>query len=310
MLARWWVTLSVLLFLLGYFGWWRVFPDPLTRLFQALPPNQGLYLYVDLKGLRGAPALRTMLDSPDSPLGAYQSLLGEAGFLEALETEGLALSVGGAKVRAVSYGTMSQDRLRAYVQQRGGNCDETRTHPICQVNAGTPPRELTLEMLDDDILSVSYGGGVENAGDHGEEGAADLAPIVRAQILDGALLWCALQPSQIEKMSDALPPTAVNLAFFARALNNAERAYLWIEQEDVAASFSLLLAAETTSAEEAAELSGLLGSLNRFAAAAADTGRGDSPSPWGKVLRSGEFAQAEETVHAIWRLDPLVRKNP
>ena len=310
MLARWWVTLAVLLFLLGYFGWWRVFPDPLTRLFQALPPDQGIYLYADVKGLRSAPVLRALLDSPESPLGAYRSLIGEAGFLEASETEGLVLSMSGRHVRLVAYGTISQSRLRTYVDQRGGNCEETLPRETCRFSAGTPAREITLKMLDEDLLSVSYLAGPEDAGDHSTEGAGDLAPLVRAQILDGALLWCALRPQQIDEIAAALPPGAVNLAFFARALENAERAYLWIEQEDVAGSFSLLLAAETASPDDAAELNGLLLSLNRFAAAAADTGRGESPSEWGQVLRSGEFAQVEETVQAIWSLDSVLRRSP
>ncbi len=310
MLARWWVTLAVLLFLLGYFGWWRVFPDPLTRLFQALPPDQGIYLYADVKGLRSAPVLRALLDSPESPLGAYRSLIGEAGFLEASETEGLVLSMSGRHVRLVAYGTISQSRLRTYVDQRGGNCEETLPRETCRFSAGTPAREITLKMLDEDLLSVSYLAGPEDAGDHSTEGAGDLAPLVRAQILDGALLWCALRPSRIDEIAAALPPGAVNLAFFARALENAERAYLWIEQEDVAGSFSLLLAAETASPDDAAELNGLLLSLNRFAAAAADTGRGESPSEWGQVLRSGEFAQVEETVQAIWSLDSVLRRSP
>ena len=310
LLARWWVTLAVLLFLLGYFGWWRVFPDPLTRLFQALPPDQGIYLYADVKGLRSAPVLRALLDSPESPLGAYRSLMGEAGFLEASETDGLALSMSGRHVRFVAYGTISQSRLRTYVEQRGGNCEETLPRETCRFSAGTPAREITLKMLDEDLLSVSYLAGPEDAGDHSTEGAGDLAPLVRAQILDGALLWCALRPSRIDEIAAALPPGAVNLAFFARALENAERAYLWIEQEDVAGSFSLLLAAETASPDDAAELNGLLLSLNRFAAAAADTGRGESPSEWGQVLRSGEFAQVEETVQAIWSLDSVLRRSP
>ncbi len=307
MLARWWVTLAALLFLLGYFGWWRVFPDPLTRLFQALPADQGLYLYADVKGLRSAPVLRALLDSPESPLGAYRSL---TGFLEASETEGLALSMSGRHVRLVAYGTISQSRLRTYIEQRGGNCEETQPRETCRFSAGTPTREITLKMLDEDLLSVSYLADPEDAGGHSAEGAGDLAPLVRAQILDGALLWCALRPQQIDEIAAALPPGAVNLAFFARALENAERAYLWIEQEDVAGSFSLLLAAETASPDDAAELSGLLLSLNRFAAAAADTGRGDSPSEWGQVLRSGEFAQVEETVQAIWSLDSVLRRSP
>ena len=307
MLARWWVTLAALLFLLGYFGWWRVFPDPLTRLFQALPADQGLYLYADVKGLRSAPVLRALLDSPESPLGAYRSL---TGFLEASETEGLALSMSGRHVRLVAYGTISQSRLRTYIEQRGGNCEETQPRETCRFSAGTPTREITLKMLDEDLLSVSYLADPEDAGGHSAEGAGDLAPLVRAQILDGALLWCALRPQQIDEIAAALPPGAVNLAFFARALENAERAYLWIEQEDVAGSFSLLLAAETASPDDAAELSGLLLSLNRFAAAAADAGRGDSPSEWGQVLRSGEFAQVEETVQAIWSLDSVLRRSP
>ena len=308
--ARWWVTLAVLLFLAAYFGWWRIFPDPLTRLFRALPAGQGLYLYADLKGLRTAPALRTMLESPESPFGNLRSLLAETSFLDDMETEGLALSMSGPRIRLVAQGGISQSRLQAFVEKQGGDCNDARSHETCRVRVGTPARELTLEMVDDDLLAASYEKHSGDVSDHSEEVAGTLAPIVRTQALDGALLWCAMQPSQIEEISDALPTGVVNLAFFARALKDAERVYLWIEREDVAASFSLLLVAETASADDSAELNSLLLSLNRFAAAAADTGRGDSPSEWGQVLRSGEFSQMQESVQAIWRLGPLLRRGP
>ena len=311
MLARWWVTLAAALFLLGYVGWWRVFPDSLTRLFQSLPSDQGLYLYVDLEGLRNAPSLQLLLGSDGGPLGAYREMFGDVGFLDGPEADSLALSMSGDYARAVVHGGISQSQVRTYVIERGGACQASGAQETCRFKVGNPRRELVLAMLDRDLLSVSYAATPEAASlaDDNNEDARDLAPLLRSHVLDGALLWCALQPSRIEDISKALPPGTLNLTLFARALKNAESAYLSVEQEDAAGSFSLRLEAYSSSPEKAAELNELLFGLNRLAAAAADVGRGDTPSQWGQVLRSGKFAQTEAAVEAIWSLDPVLRSS-
>ena len=308
LLARWWVTLAAALFLLGYVGWWRVFPDSLTRLFQSLPSDQGLYLYVDLEGLRNAPSLQSLLGSDGGPLGTYRAMFGDVGFLDGPAADSLALSMSGDYARVVVHGGISQSQVRTYVIEHGGACQASGAQEICRFKAGNPSRELVLAMLDRDLLSVSYAATPEDASfaDDNNEDARDLAPLLRSQVLDGALLWCALEPSRIEDISKALPPGTLNLTFFARALQNADRAYLSVEQEDTPGSFSLRLEAHSSSTEKAAELSELLFGLSRLGAAAADAGRRDTPSQWGQVLRSGEFAQTEAVVAAIWSLDPVL----
>ena len=312
LLTRWWVTGAALLFLLGYWGWQRVFPDTLTRLFQSLPADQGIYLYVDLERLRSAPALRLLINSEDGPLGSYRQAFGEMGFLGTYEPAALAFSIDGQEARLVLHGQLQPSRVRAAVAARNGACKKSQNYEICQVTAGGPSRDLVLALLDEDLVAVAYS--LSSGGDPqfvltGDAG--ELAPLARAQTLDGAVLWAAVLPSRLDEISASLPPGTLNLTLFARVLKNAEVAYLSIEEEDAPGTFTLRLDAEASKPEDAAELSGLLFGLNQFAAAAADSGRAGSSSRWGRVLRSAEFAHSESRVQAVWSLDPVLsQKHP
>ena len=326
--GRWWPVLGVVIGVLGYLFWRNLAPDPPKRLFALLPDNHALYAYADVEAMREA---AFFFDDASAPVWELIDLGGTFAeyrvFLSEAEVIGAALSVGEHELRAVLSGRFTTPELKAQAERRGGHCEERlaprpdsplthftsspgeKSRLTCSVD--TPEGDIRLRLSGDDLLEIvdRRPRTVEPA-DSGH--AAFLAAPARQSIREGAVLWVALRPSRLEAVMKDPPRVMVNLALFARALRQAQWAYLTLGYGREAPSLRLHLEAFTESAEDAQEMHGVLSGLNEFAAVMADRrSSADGAGLWGPVLRTAEFAQQGATVRALWQIDPaLLRSRP
>ena len=301
---RWWPVLGVVVGVLGYLLWRNLAPDPPERLFALLPDNHALYAYVDVEAMRQAAFFFDAASAPVRELidrggifAAYRVFLSEA------EVTGAALSVGEHEIRTVLSGRFTASALMAHVERQGGHCEDF----TCSVES--PEGDIRLRLSGDDLLEIvdRRPRTVEPA-DSGH--AAFLAAPARQSIREGAVLWGALRPSRLEAVMKDPPRGMVNLALFARALRQAQWAYLTLGYGREAPSLRLHLQAFTESAEAAQEMHGVLSGLNEFAAAMADRrSSADGADPWGPVLRTADIAQQGATVRALWQIDPALLRG-
>ena len=296
--------LGVVVGVLGYLLWRNLAPDPSERLFALLPDNHALYAYADVEAMRQAAFFFDAASAPAWELIDRSGTFAEYRvFLSEAEVTGAALSVGEHEIRAVLSGRFTASALKAQVERQGGHCEDF----TCSVD--TPEGDIRLRLSGDDLLEIvdRRPRTVEPA-DSGH--AAFLAAPARQSIREGAVLWVALRPSRLEAVMKDPPRDIVNLALFARALRQAQWAYLTLGYDREASRLQLRLEAFAETPEAAQEMHGVLSGLNAFAAAMADRSSGDAGAgPLGRVLRTAEFVQHGATVRGLWQIDPALLRG-
>ena len=306
--VRWWPVLGVVVGVLGYLLWRNLAPDPSERLFALLPDNHALYAYADVEAMRET---AFFFDAASAPV---RELIDRGGafaeyrvFLSEAEVTGAALSVGEHEIRAVLSGRFTAPELMKHVERQGGHCEDQTSRITCSVD--TPEGDIRLRLSSDDLLEIvdRRPRTIEPA-DPGN--AAFLAAPARQSIREGAVLWVALRPSRLEAVMKDPPRGMVNLALFARALRQAQWAYLTLGYGREASRLQLRLEAFAETPEAAQEMHGVLSGLNAFAAAMTDRrSSADGADPWGPVLRTADIAQRGATVRALWQIDPALLRG-
>lgn len=301
---RWWPVLGVVVGVVGYLLWQSLAPDPPKRLFALLPDNHALYAYADVEAMRET---AFFFDAASAPV---RELIDRGGtfaeyrvFLSEAEVTGAALSVGEHEIRAVLSGRFTAPELMKHVERQGGHCEDF----TCSVES--PEGDIRLRLSGDNLLEI-VGRRPRTVEPADPGNAAFLAAPARQSIREGAVLWVALRPSRLEAVMKDPPRGMVNLALFARALRQAQWAYLTLGYGREASRLQLRLEAFAETPEAAQEMHGVLSGLNAFAAVMADRSSGaDGAGPWGPVLRTADIAQQGATVRALWQIDPALLRG-
>ena len=303
MAGPWGGALVVAVGVLGYLGWRHFRQDPLQNLFEFLPAGHGLYVYLDIETIRSSLLLTSgdtvpRLLNEKGRLAEHLSALSEAG------VEGIALSVGVGEIHAAGWGAFQGAALRTYIEQQGMSCAGPSGHLICSIASEHTRTEIHLrnnkriEIVD--RSTASYG--TSKRGN-----ATFLAVPARTSLRNGAVLWMALQPAQLEAAMKDPPRDMLNLTLFARALKGATIAYVVLEPNLTSRVLDLKLIAFAPTPELAAKMRRVVEDTNNLAAAAIDAALDKSesaPSPWAQLFRTGTFTQEDTTVQATWKLDP------
>jgi hypothetical protein len=124
----------------------------------------------------------------------------------------------------------------------------------------------------------------------------------RERLAQGALLWATFEPNRAEQALLDPPPGWTNLRFFARALQKADRGYLYVD-ELPDGELRITLKASCADSDQADSVTKVLTGLNRLAAAALEAGRAEEPPPEVRVLRAARIVNTQTNVVAIWVLD-------
>ena len=299
--GRYGPLLAVAIGVLGYLGWRQLRTDPLDSLFESLPADHGLYAYLDVETIRSSLSFAGGDTLPDL-LAEKGRLADHLSVLTKANVEGVALSVGVDEIHAAGWGAFHVDALRSYIEQQDMTCTGPDENLACSIESEDTTTEIHLrdgnriEIIDRSIEA-------HRTPDSGD--ASFLTGPARTSLRNGAILWMALHPPQLEAAMKHPPRDMVNLTLFARALKGATIAYVVLEPNLASRLLDLKLIALAPSSDLAAKMHRVVEDTNNLAAAAIDaSSREGESSAWAQLFRTGEFTQEGTTVQASWRLDP------
>jgi len=297
------LTPAVLLlaWLLALAGCTRPADDPATRLLRQLPPEQALYVYLDLGRIRESPSLQPILRNGNVFPGELSDLARTAGLDYRADLDAVALSLGTKGTHLAIRGRFDEQAVKQALESAGADCLESLRQSPCTLEPGGSRPALSLLLRADDLLRVAI---AKDIADAGEMLAADFQMLVvqaRERLDHGAVFWATFEPGRAEQALAHPPAGLANLRFFARALQKADRGYFYAD-ELPDGKLQVTLKASCADHSQAASVSNLLTGLNRLAVAALESGQGDDP-PGAQVLREARIVNTQTTVVAIWVLD-------
>ena len=282
-------------------GCGRLPDDPSTRLLRHLPAEQALYLYVDVERLRNSPSLEPILRKSSVLPAELAELATDAGLDYLAEADAAALSLGVKGAHLAVRGRFDEARLRQALQRAGAVCSQSLRSSPCTIESRGSRPALSLLLRAEDLLRISVGGAIGEAGANGAE-FQKLVVQARQQLDRGAVLWTTFEPSRTEQALEHPAAGLANFKLFARALQKADRGYFYAE-ELLGGELQVTLKAECADLGQATSVSNLLTGLNRLATTALEAGRADEPPPGVKVLRGARIASTATQVVAVWVLD-------
>lgn len=218
------------------------------------------------------------------------------------DVDAIALSLGTKGTHLVVQGRFDEAALRQALRSAGADCSEPLRRVPCRLEPVGSRPALSVLLRADDLLRVSIG---KDIADAGEMLAADFQVLVvqaRERLQHGAVFWATFEPSRADQALAHPPAGLANLRFFARALQKADRGYFYAD-ELPDGKLQVTLKASCADTSQAASVSNLLTGLNRLAVAALESGQGDDPPPGARVLREARIVNTQTTVVAIWVVD-------
>jgi len=266
-----------------------------------LPPEQALYVYLDLGRIRESPSLQPILRNGNVFPGELSDLARTAGLDYRADLDAVALSLGTKGTHLAIRGRFDEQAVKQALESAGADCLESLRQSPCTLEPGGSRPALSLLLRADDLLRVAI---AKDIADAGEMLAADFQMLVvqaRERLDHGAVFWATFEPGRAEQALAHPPAGLANLRFFARALQKADRGYFYAD-ELPDGKLQVTLKASCADHSQAASVSNLLTGLNRLAVAALESGQGDDP-PGAQVLREARIVNTQTTVVAIWVLD-------
>jgi hypothetical protein len=282
-------------------GCGRLPDDPATRLLRQLPAEQALYFYVDVAGLRNAPSLAPVLLENAVLPAEIQELAGVTGVDYLADADAVAVSLGTKGTHLAVRGRFDEARLKEAMESTGAVCSQPLRSSPCTIEPRGSRPSLSVLLRAEDLLRASVGNSI---GEAGADGAAFQKLLVQARerLEGGALLWATFEPHRTELALGRSAGSLAKLGLFARALQKADRGYLYAE-ELPGGELQIQLQADCADEGQAASVSNLLTGLNRLATTALEAGNRDEPPPGVSALRGARIASTASKVVAVWVLD-------
>ncbi len=264
----------------GAFFYWRFRSlGPIERTLSRLPEGLAIEAYVAPAALKRAPKAFDDLDI-------------------AAAADALALGLGNGQIYAVAAGGFDPADARAKLARAGIDCPAEFPDAPCVGVRDTG--WLSVELLDANLMGVSYGGDREGVRRlEGRRSDSESAERARLEVRSGALAWAAVRSRRLEQAMAAPPEGWINLKLFARALRNAPVAFLTVRPTPLADGLYVDLEAPCADDADAAELRGIVEELNRFALKLSEK-RGIEG--WRPILESLDLAVKGPVVSARWML--------
>lgn len=298
------LLLALIAFLATAFSCARVPEDAATRLMRQLPPGQPIYVYLDVARLRGSASLEPVVRTGTMFPAGIRDLANAAGLDYLADVDAAAIAMGPKGAHLAVEGRFDEAAVRQALESAGAACEQSlRTSP-CTLAARDSRPELSLSLRAGDLLRVSFGTGLSGSPRLIETSLQRIVVQVRERLDQGALLWATFEPGRAEQVLTNPPPGLSNLRFLARALQKADRGYLYLD-ELPEGELRVTLKASCADSSEADSVSKVLTGLNRLAATALEAGKGEAPPPEAGVLRRASIVNTQTTVVAIWVLDQL-----
>ncbi len=288
-------------------GWW-LWRQKRDRevLFDRLPGENVLLLYLDMDRLRHASALLPALRARVDPDPDYAAFVRQTGFDYERDLDRAAVCYLPDRVYVVARGRFDPARLRQYALAQGGSCAGEGLEKPCSMPASRLNRKISLVLISPKILALATApepDAVRQLGATPTPNALPLAQAAARSTDPAALLWATATPPALAGVLNGTTDMSPNLALFPRALAGADRVYLFVT--DRTPSLEVSLQAVCRSENQAQELRRLLQGLNDFIGGMLRGPRSGEPAhAWGKVLATAAIRQEQSAVRATWMIDP------
>lgn len=297
-------------------GWWlwRQKQDQ-GLLFDRLPGENVLLVYLDVDRLRHADSLAPLLRQRVDPDPDYKSFVRQTGFDYQRDLDGAAVCYLTDRVYVLARGRFDAARLRRYALAQGGSCEGVSggagLDRPCRMPASQPGRTISFLLLSPRVLALATAPEPDAVRQLETAPEPSAAPLAKAAVVAGdspPLLWATATPAGLDRALQDSPSLSPNLALFSRALAGAQRAYLLIA--DQSPNLQISLRAVCASEVQAGEIRRLLQGLNDLVAGVMRAPRlGNQSNIWQRVLASAAISQDKNTVRASWTLDQIVLQS-
>jgi hypothetical protein len=296
--------------LAGAAGWWiRREKQKKSVLFNRLPAENLLLLYVDLENLRRAAALAPLVRERVDPDPDYAAFVKQTGFDYQRDLDAASVCYLPDRVYLLARGRFDEAKLRRYALSQGGTCAAGGLSRPCRMPASRPGRTISFYLISRGVLALATAPEPEavlQLENTPVPSAASLAEAANELGGSRALLWATATPAGLEGVltGAAVSP---NLILFSRALAGAQRAYLFVA--DRSPNLEIALRAICGSDAQAAELQHLLYGLNEITRSLMGRTQPGGSNPWNGILASAAITQQQNKVQAMWTLDRAILES-
>jgi hypothetical protein len=280
---------------LGGAIWYRSRALSPAAMFQRLPTDDAVVLYIDFKSLRAGAILQLLDGAKVGEDQEYKSFVRQTDFnyKEDLDTAMVAFAPKGKYM--LLKGRFDWKSLKNYVLGNDGRCNNS----FCKMAGSSPEKRISFFPMQANLMAMAV--------------SDDDAAALRMNTVDArgdaeipnAPLWLSIPPSVV-KSGQSLPP---GTQMFARSLERAQAVTLAIvpeEHDQLAAKLNVRCASATDASALAAELNKTTGLLREMIEREHQKANPDDLSG---LLTSGAFRSEGARVSGYWRIPRALIEN-
>jgi hypothetical protein len=280
---------------LGGAIWYRSRALSPAAMFQRLPTDDAVVLYIDFKNLRAGGILQLLDGAKVGEDQEYKSFVRQTDFnyKEDLDTAMVAFAPKGKYM--LLKGRFDWKSLKNYVLGNDGRCNNS----FCKMAGSSPEKRISFFPMQANLMAMAV--------------SDDDAAALRMNTVDArgdaeipnAPLWLSIPPSVV-KSGQSLPP---GTQMFARSLERAQAVTLAIvpeEHDQFAAKLNVRCASATDASALAAELNRTTGLLREMIVREHQKANPDDLSG---LLTSGAFRSEGARVSGYWRIPRALIEN-
>jgi hypothetical protein len=139
-------------------GWWlwRQKQDR-SILFNRLPAENSILLYIDMERLRRSAALLPLVRSRVEPDPDYAAFVKQTAFDYQRDLDAATVCYLSDRVYVLARGRFDEAKLRQYAVAQGGACPSSAFFHagLCSMPASQPGRKLSFQMISSGVLALA-----------------------------------------------------------------------------------------------------------------------------------------------------------
>lgn len=282
--------------------------DPTKIIFSQLPPRQAIIVHVDVT--KAGPKIVERLHKT---IGLFDKTSAQTLFSFRCDTlsylkdiNTLTFSADENRRTLIVSGHFNEKSLLDCFARAQSECRDTFTHTPCVVLTPDTSHQLKVTIPDQRTLLFT-----ESVKGPPVQPVSPTTIEIRTfgtdrSLQKGGVAWAAIIPARLPQTLGI--ETGNFLGLLNRSLESSRIAYFRLTMPRSVnrnSALALTLIAEFATSEAAQQHKGLIEGLLALGTSVIGA-RGNTNSPWSRILRSGQFRHEAHRVHAKWTLDPLL----
>ncbi|MEI9815106.1 MAG: hypothetical protein WDO18_21755 [Acidobacteriota bacterium] len=240
-MKKWMLVAAVTGVLMGAGAFWfHSRPYPAPQLVQMLPPDNSVYVYLNVAALRSTGILDLIAGSQQSEEADYRKFVEDTAFDYRKDLDSLAVAFREGDVYYAAQGNFTWAKLEAYAPAHGGKCERF----LCTMAGSEPGRNITYYMPRTNVLAIAVSRHA-TAGDMVAPGSWQSAPHI-----ENVGLWVSAPPPALKDLNGA--PGAARP--FLEPLRDSTSAIFTLGPGQAKDSFELRLKASARDGASAAKI--------------------------------------------------------